>query len=144
MQILNNLTGSTDINAIRYLENADGSLIDQSSKVFESRLNILLTWSVVPLQFGDHRPYVACTILSKWKEEAKIRSIRRRTSANNDLQERLFDWLKNEQVARDHAQNLRAVTRLYGELSKKKLFSFEAFVRRLMAIGEIGSSRKEV
>jgi mediator of RNA polymerase II transcription subunit 12, fungi type len=118
--------------------------MDQTSKVFESRLNILLTWSVTPLQYGDHRPYVARSILLKWKHEAKLRSIRRGTPPDYDIQEKLFCWLDTNPVAHDHDRNLVAVTGLYGELLKHKLFSFPRLIQRLMARGESASFRTGV
>ena len=41
---------------------------------FARKLDILLTWSVTSLQYGDHRPYAAACILEEWRRKAGERA----------------------------------------------------------------------
>ena len=112
--------------------------------VFSRKLDLLLTWSVTPLQFGDHRPYAAATLLRFWRSRAEERATRRdRESPDDFLHDLLFDWLDSNEVAAD-AANLPRVAMLYGQLVKRDLFSYAKYVQRLIARGEPGLSDTEV
>ncbi|TFY65710.1 hypothetical protein EVG20_g5379 [Dentipellis fragilis] len=103
-----------------------------------SKVDRLLTWSVTPLQYGDHRPYAAVTLLRKWCDRAEDRATRRDyTSPTELLQDLLFDWLDTRPVAGE-AQNLEAVALLFGWLVKSELFSYALYVQRLIARCEPG------
>ena len=121
---LNSISISTDIDNFVYL---DGPA---RSPVFSRKVERLLTWAVTPLQFGDHRPYAAATLLLRWRERLLPRS---RSSDQGTLQDKLFDFLDENEP---NAQSLPAIALLYGELVKGGLFSYELYVQRLIARGE--------
>jgi mediator of RNA polymerase II transcription subunit 12 len=111
---------------------------------FQEKLDMLLTWSVTTLQYGDHRPFAAITLIRLWRDRACERATRRGTESPNDfLQDQLFDWLDTSEVA-EEAKNLRDVALLYGELVKEELFSYTKYIQRLIARGEPGLSFTEV
>ena len=111
---------------------------------FALKVDRLLTWSVTPLQYGDHRPYAAVALLHRWCDRAGERATRRDfTSPHELLQDLLFDWLDGSSVAGDPG-NLRAVALLYGELVKWELFSYAKYIQRLIARCELGLSYTEV
>ncbi|KAG6821036.1 hypothetical protein H0H93_007926 [Arthromyces matolae] len=111
---------------------------------FSDKLDMLLTWSVTPLQFGDHRPFAAVTIIRNWRMDAADRATRRHASLPDEfLQDRLFDWLDSSDAAGD-PENIRAVSLLFGKLVKNDLFSYASYVQRLIARGETGLSTSEV
>lgn len=131
IKLLNSLSGSTDIESIIFFDTAS-----DESPAFSQKLDILLTWSVTPLQYGDHRPYAAASLLRCWRERAGERAIRRdRTSPDEFIQDQLFDWLDNCEVAATPG-NLSNVALLFGELVKQGLFSYPLYIQRLIARGE--------
>lgn len=93
---------------------------------------------MTPLQYGDHRPYAAVTLISFWRERAENRALRRgRESPGEFLQDQLFEWLDSSDVAAD-APNLPSVALLFGQFVKHDLFSYAQYVQRLIARGEQG------
>ncbi len=105
---------------------------------------MLLTWSVTPLQYGDHRPFAAVTLIRLWRDRARERATRRDIETPSDfLQDQLFDWLDTSEVAGETG-NLRDVALLYGKLVKQQLFSYTKYIQRLIARGEPGLSFTEV
>src|SRR5258708_34063597 len=70
----------------------DGGI--ESVQLFAAKLDRLLTWSVTLLQFGDHRPYVAATILRRARAQWGARAARLNSAAPaGKLQDLLFEWL---------------------------------------------------
>ncbi len=118
--------------------------VAEDSPAFTRKLDTLLTWSVTPLQYGDHRPYAAASILRFWRGRAEERAIRRdRDSPDDFIQDHLFDWLDSSEAASD-AANLSSIALLYGQLVKPGLFSYPKYIQRLIARGEVGLSSSEV
>ena len=119
------------------------SLFDDYSEIspsFSRKLDFLLTWSVTPLQYGDHRPYAAACLLLLWRNKAEERAIRRDApSPDEQIQDVLFDWLDSSDVAGEPG-NLPAVALLFGQLVKHGLFSYGLYMQRLIARGESGLS----
>ena len=134
-QLLNSISGKTDMSSV--------ALFDDSIEVSESfsqKLDFLLTWSVTPLQYGDHRPYAAACLLQLWRNRAADRAVRRDApSPDEPIQSLLFQWLHMSEVAGD-ASNLPAVALLFGQLVKYGLFSFGEYMQHLIARGEEGLS----
>ena len=113
------------------------------SEAFTRKLDFLLTWSVTPLQYGDHRPYAAACLLQLWRNKAEERAIRRDAPSPDDqIQSLLFHWLNKSEVAGESA-NLPAVALLFGQLVKYGLFSFGMYMQHLVARGEEGLSYTE-
>jgi mediator of RNA polymerase II transcription subunit 12 len=99
---------------------------------------------VTPLQYGDHRPFAAVTLLRIWRDKAGDRATRRDcTPPDEFLQDRLFDWLDSSGAAGE-GDNIRAVSLLFGKLVKHELFSYASYIQRLIARGEPGLSFAEV
>lgn len=99
---------------------------------------------MTPLQYGDHRPYAAVTLLHLWRNRAEERATRRDTTSPDELvQDRLFDWLDGSEVAGDMS-NLRSVAILFGSLVRHELFSYANYIQRLIARGEPGLSFTQV
>ncbi|KAH9924878.1 uncharacterized protein B0H18DRAFT_1119667 [Fomitopsis serialis] len=135
IKLLNSLTGDTDISSVFFFE--DVSIPHPS---FARKLDILLTWSVTSLQYGDHRPYAAACILAEWRRKAGERAIRHEAeSPDQFIQDQVFDWLDGSCDAAD-PENLPAVSLLLGQLVKQGLFSYQQYVQRLIARGEVGLS----
>jgi mediator of RNA polymerase II transcription subunit 12 len=110
-------------------------------QLFAAKLDRLLTWSVTPLQFGDHRPYVAATILRRARAQWGARAARRNSAApDGKLQDLLFEWLDRDETFNDVA----SVALLFGELVRSELFSYASYVQRLIARCEPGLLCSEV
>jgi mediator of RNA polymerase II transcription subunit 12 len=111
---------------------------------FVKKLDMLLTWSVTPLQYGDHRPFAAVTLIRNWRNKTGDRASRRDfTPPDEFLQDQLFDWLDSSDVSGE-PKNIRAVALLFGKLVKHELFSYTSYIQRLIARGEPGISYTEV
>ncbi|KAI0293333.1 hypothetical protein B0F90DRAFT_1763644 [Multifurca ochricompacta] len=107
----------------------------ESEQLFAAKLDRLLTWSVTSLQFGDHRPYVAATILRRARAQWGARAARRNSAApDGKLQDLLFEWLDKE----DTCNEVASVALLFGELVRSELFSYASYVQRLIARCEPG------
>ena len=108
------------------------------------KLDILLAWSVTPLQYGDHRPFAAVTLIQLWRNRACDRACRRDTGTPSQfLQDQLFDWLDTSDVAGEPS-NIGSVALLYGKLIKHDIFSYSGYIQRLIARAEPGLSFTEV
>ena len=139
MQLLNSFTGHTDVSSFPFFDD-----VSDDVAAFTRKLDLLLTWSVTPLQFGDHRPYAAATLLRLWQDPAAERALRRDRESPHDLiQDQLFDWLDANEIAAD-ADNLPNLALLFGQLVRRELFSYPQYIERLIARGEEGLSGEEV
>lgn len=84
------------------------------------------------------------TLLSQWRERAEERASRRDFAfPDEEIQDELFLWLDTNEEASDE-RNARMVSLLFGELIQKGLFSYDKYIQRLIARGEIGLSLNEV
>ncbi|KAG6857783.1 hypothetical protein H0H87_004199 [Tephrocybe sp. NHM501043] len=138
VQLLNSISSLTDMGSLQFFSQ---SIDDEVG--FTEKLDMLLTWSVTPLQFGDHRPFAAVTLIRNWRMEAADRATRRHFCPPDEfLQDRLFDWLDTSDVA-SHPDNIRSVSLLFGKLVKYDLFSYASYIQRLIARGEAGLSTTE-
>lgn len=138
-KLLNSISSDTDMASISFFAN---EIHDTSC--FKEKLDLLLTWSVTPLQFGDHRPFAAVTLIRKWRDQACDRASRRDFSNPNEfLQDMLFDWIDTSDVAGEHT-NIRSVALVYGKLVKHELFSYASYIQRLIAREEPGITNSKV
>ncbi|KAF9484513.1 hypothetical protein BDN70DRAFT_872547 [Pholiota conissans] len=134
VKLLNSLSSDTDMNAVPYFTHG------LSDAKFKEKLDMLLTWSVTPLQYGDHRTFAAVTLIRIWRDKACDRASRRGMATPSEfLQDQLFDWLDTSEVAGE-AINIRDVALLYGKLIKHEIFSYASYIQRLIARGEMGLS----
>lgn len=118
--------------------------ITDYSPEFAEKLDTLLTWSVTPFQYGDHRPYAAVTLLRNWRDKVVEQATQRdSTSPDEFIHDQLFDWLDLSGAAGE-PKSLRALALLLGELVKSELFLYTNYIQRLIARGEPGLSYNEV
>ncbi|KAI0248197.1 hypothetical protein BJV78DRAFT_1334324 [Lactifluus subvellereus] len=127
---LNSIGPTTDLETFTFFDRGI-----ESEQLFAAKLDRLLTWSVTPLQFGDHRPYVAATILRRARAQWGARAARRNSAApDGKLQDLLFEWLDRDETCNEVA----SVALLFGELVRSELFSYASYVQRLIARCEPG------
>lgn len=138
-QLLNSISSSTIMSSLAYFDADSKALSD-----FRDKLNILLTWSVTPLQYGDHRPFAAVTLIRLWRNRACDRASRRDTATPTEfLQDQLFDWLDSSEVAGEPS-NIGNVALLFGKLVEHDVFSYSGYIQRLIARAEAGLSFTDV
>ncbi|THV06762.1 hypothetical protein K435DRAFT_711026 [Dendrothele bispora CBS 962.96] len=138
VELLNSISSEIDVVNLPFFP---ASLEDWSG--IPEKLDTLLTWSVTPVQFGDHRPFAAGTLIRAWRSRAGDRANRRDiTPPDEFLQDKLFEWLDSSSVAAE-PESIRAVAMLYGKLVKHELFSPARYIQRLIARGELGLSFDE-
>ncbi|KAF8876501.1 hypothetical protein BD779DRAFT_1560397 [Infundibulicybe gibba] len=129
VKLLNSISSTTNMDSMSFFAN------DGDDVAFAEKLDMLLTWSVTPLQYGDHRPFAAVTLIRKWRERAGDRATRRDfTPPDEFLQDHLFEWLDSSEVS-ENPDNIRAVALLFGKLVKHELFSYAKYIQRLIARG---------
>nr|GAT57732.1 predicted protein [Mycena chlorophos] len=139
VQTLNSISSTTDMASVSFFSTDHFN----DTTVFKDKLQMLLTWSVTPLQFGDHRPFAAVTLIQNWRFTVGERATRRDFLGPDEfLQEQLFEWLDDSEIAGD-IHNLRAVAILFGKLVKAELFSYAGYIQHLIARGERGLSTAE-
>lgn len=108
------------------------------------KLDLLLTWCATPLQFGDHRPFAAVTLIYNWRQRVSGRAIRRECGSPDEfLQDELFTWLDCSEVAGD-PKVIRTVSLVFGKLVQRQLFSYERYIQRLVARSEPGLGVNDV
>lgn len=84
------------------------------------------------------------SFLRLWRDKTEERAIRRDFPSPDELiQDELFDWLDSSEIAGDE-KNLTAVSVLFGELIEAGLFSYDQYIQRLIARGEVGMSHGDV
>ncbi|KIK68882.1 hypothetical protein GYMLUDRAFT_67582 [Collybiopsis luxurians FD-317 M1] len=138
VELLNSISADTDVVNLPFFPPSPENVSGISEK-----LDALLTWSVTPLQYGDHRAFAAVTLIQQWRTKAGDRANRRDASPPDEfLQDQLFEWLDSSDVAGDPG-NIAAVALLYGKLVKHELFSYASYIQRLIARGELGLSSNE-
>ena len=109
-------------------------------ELLRHKVFLLLSWSVCWLQYGDHRPYAAASLLRRWRDRAEERASRSDADLPHELlQDLLFDWLDTSENARE-PKNLSMVALLFGELIQSGLFSYDQYIQRIIARGEPGLS----
>lgn len=128
-----------DINGLHFFPR-----ISDNTNTFIEKLDVLLTWCVTPLQYGDHRPFAAVALISNWRNRQHERAARRHLVSPDDfLQDQLFDWLDTSETT-GKPDNSRSVALLFGRLVNRQLFSYSNYIQRLIARGEAGLSFTEV
>ncbi|CAA7259196.1 unnamed protein product [Cyclocybe aegerita] len=138
VKLLNSISSDTDMGSINYFSQDTNDFLS-----FKEKLDMLLSWSVTPFQYGDHRPFAAVTLIRLWRDRACDRASRRDVATPSEfLQDQLFDWLDTSEVGGE-AGNIRDVALLYGKLVKHEVFSYASYIQRLIARGEQGLSFKE-
>ncbi|TFK25548.1 hypothetical protein FA15DRAFT_693754 [Coprinopsis marcescibilis] len=132
VKLLNSLSSDTPLSNVVYFDT------DAPSDSFGEKLDMLLTWSVTPLQYGNHRPLATVTLIQQWCTRACERATRRGHQHPYEfLQDHLFEWLDTSDVANEPG-NIQTVALLYGKLVKLELFSYPNYIQRLIARGETG------
>ncbi|KAH9810188.1 hypothetical protein DFH28DRAFT_1184889 [Melampsora americana] len=92
---------------------------------FKDRIEVLLSWSTIPTRTLDHRVFLTCNILECVKKDKKI--------TVEEFQNHLIAWL--EQVETDEGGDM--LVRLFSELSKRSIFSYGAYIQRMVAKGDM-------
>ncbi|KAG9305701.1 hypothetical protein G9A89_022623 [Geosiphon pyriformis] len=103
------------------------------------RLQTLCHWAVTNYRVGNHRPYVACTLLEKWKnsEDDEQERLRRQLF----LQDSLLQFL-DEYNCGTSSEGYQVVAHLFGELIRCGHFSPTKYMQRLISRGDTNDSKR--
>lgn len=138
VKLLNSISNKMNLQEIEFFTCA----LDDP-RAFGAKLDVLFTWSITPLQYGDHRLFVAVALLDKWRSKQDERAHRRNlTSPHDFLQDQLFDWLDFSPAARA-PENIDSVALLFENLIERDLFCYAQYFERLIARSEPGLSLME-
>ncbi|KAF8629229.1 hypothetical protein AX17_005811 [Amanita inopinata Kibby_2008] len=138
VKLLNSISDKTDLKTLSFFDCGTDDKTIPAAKI-----DILFTWSTTALQYGEHRPFAAVTLINIWKERLSERASRRNLiSPQNFLQDQLFDWLDTSAAA-GNKESTNAVALLYGLLMERELFCYTTYIQRLVARGEPGLSFTE-
>ncbi|KAG8811126.1 RNA polymerase II mediator complex subunit [Serendipita sp. 399] len=147
---LNRLDSSTDLSSFEFLPQPTQSAIGNLDfRIFSRRLVTLLSWATHPDQTGspDVRPYIACSLVLLWKQ----RAIPVIPNTSQVIQRYLLGWLEEKGLLRPVRGNsaksplssgivsgkneMEAILLLFGDLARRKLFSFSDFLTRMTSHG---------
>lgn len=111
---------------------------------FTKNVNVMLSWTVTTQQCGVHRPYLVAALLREWLIATEHDYTRSGQMYPADLlQDTLFAWLDRSSAAVESGCEF-AIADLYGKLIESGLFSFEAYLQRLLVRDEKGMSFETV
>jgi mediator of RNA polymerase II transcription subunit 12, fungi type len=127
---------------------------------FGRRLSILLSWATNADQAGDlsTRPYAAGSLIQIWKG----RSVSSVPNVSQTLQRHLLNWLEEQGFIRPKNLNelsgsypiihrpsvqkpeeIEATAVLFGDLVKRRLFSFSDYLTRMSFVGDSSSTKTD-
>ncbi|CAG8575809.1 5100_t:CDS:2 [Ambispora gerdemannii] len=108
-----------------------------------SRIQALCYWAATNTKVSDHRPYVACTILSKWKKRNDISNDEDEKCERQDLlQDSLLTFL-DEYDCGSAIQGYEFVAHLFSELIRCNHFSPNKYIQRLISRGDLTNRNDE-
>ncbi|CAG8561273.1 13494_t:CDS:2 [Ambispora leptoticha] len=108
-----------------------------------SRIQALCYWAATDTKVSDHRPYVACTILSKWKNRNDLSNDENEKYERQDLlQDSLLTFL-DEYDCGSTIQGHEFVAHLFSELIRCNHFSPNKYIQRLISRGDLVDRNNE-
>ncbi|TFL04760.1 hypothetical protein BDV98DRAFT_330597 [Pterulicium gracile] len=135
VQMLNSICSSTQLSLLPYWTTG----VSDPATV-KSHIHMLLTWSVSPLQHGDHRPIAAARLLSILKTVSQLEHEKDRISRGAFIHDSIFEWLDTADVVGDPG-NIALLSVLLEGVIDSSLFSYTEYIQRLVARGEQQDSR---
>ncbi|KAF9284208.1 RNA polymerase II mediator complex subunit [Mortierella alpina] len=146
------------------------SLSQRLDAVWKSRVNTLCEWAITNSRYGPHRVYLVGTLLNIWLESPRLSMHIPAHERPPRLQAALLEFLDSfngshhhssthsQAAAHSHQQQhhhhhhhhhhhgqedtLDAVARLYGNLIHDHLFSYQQYLQRLIARGDLQPSKR--
>ncbi|KAG0050520.1 RNA polymerase II mediator complex subunit [Gryganskiella cystojenkinii] len=129
---------------------------------WKSRVHTLCEWAITNSRHGHHRVYLVGTLLSIWKGSTTLSPYMMDTEKLSRLQSALIEFLDNfngttldhqsgSAFANQHHHHhqspgsedtLEAMARLFGNLIHERLFSYQQYLQRLIARGDLRPSKR--
>jgi mediator of RNA polymerase II transcription subunit 12 len=123
-KILDSYTDYNDCSKLYYKYFLNPSVAGHIPVSFKDKLEVLLSWATTPLRTSDKRVHLVANTLSHVKHDYK--------KNGDEFQNILVGWL--EQIESIEGGDL--LVRLFSELSRRNIFSYGAYVQRMVAKGE--------
>ncbi|EFP80359.2 uncharacterized protein PGTG_06315 [Puccinia graminis f. sp. tritici CRL 75-36-700-3] len=124
VEILDSYTDYNDCSKLYYKYFLNPSVAGHIPVSFKDKLEVLLSWATTPLRTSDKRVHLVASTLSYVKHDYK--------KNGDEFQNILVGWL--EQIESIEGGDL--LVRLFSELSRRNIFSYGAYVQRMVAKGE--------
>ncbi|MBW0480422.1 hypothetical protein O181_020137 [Austropuccinia psidii MF-1] len=124
VEILDRYTDYSDCSKLYYKYFINPSICGHTVVPFKDKLEVLLSWATTPFRTSDKRVYLTANTLSLVKHDSK--------KIEDDFQNILIGWL--EQIESVEGGDL--LVRLFSELSRHNIFSYGAYVQRMVAKGD--------
>ncbi|CAH7686244.1 hypothetical protein BY996DRAFT_4576748 [Phakopsora pachyrhizi] len=124
VEILDNCTDYSDFPKLYYKYFLNPTGPNHTVIPLKDKLEVLLSWSTTPLRMSDKRIYPTTYALAHVKRDRK--------KNDDEFQNILVGWL--EQIEAIQSGDL--LVRLFSELSKRSIFSYGAYVQRMVAKGD--------
>ncbi|OAV99322.1 hypothetical protein PTTG_04592 [Puccinia triticina 1-1 BBBD Race 1] len=124
VEILDSYTDYNDCSKLYYKYFLNPSVAGHISVSFKDRLEVLLSWATTFLRASDKRVHLVASTLSCVKHDYKKNA--------DEFQNILVGWL--EQIESIEGGDL--LVRLFSELSRRNIFSYGAYVQRMVAKGD--------
>jgi len=125
---------------------------------WKSRVHTLCEWAITNSRHGHHRVYLVGTLLGIWKESPSLPPhMLTDAEKSSRLQSALIEFLDNfngttmdphQNSQHHHHQSagsedtLEAMTRLFGNLIHERLFSYQQYLQRLIARGDMRPNKR--
>ncbi|KAF8928477.1 RNA polymerase II mediator complex subunit [Dissophora ornata] len=130
--------------------------------IWKARVNTLCEWAITSSRYGHHRVYLAGTLLNIWRDSPMLSPRVPVHERSSQLQGALLEFLDSfngthnqasphQDMAHQHHQQNNshgiedtqdAIARLFGNLIHDRLFSYQQYLQRLIARGDLQPSKR--
>ncbi|PLW39654.1 hypothetical protein PCANC_19373 [Puccinia coronata f. sp. avenae] len=124
VEILDSYSDYSDCSKLYYKYFLHPSVAGHISVSFKDKLEVLLSWATTLFRNSDKRVHLVASTLSYVKKDYK--------KNGDEFQNILVGWL--EQIESTEGGDL--LVRLFSELSRRNIFSYGAYVQRMVAKGD--------
>lgn len=148
------------------------SVFQQQDLAWKARVNTLCEWAITNSRYGHHRIFLVGTLLRLWRDSPSLAVHLSPLEKASRLQSALLEFLdsfngthhppsqsddsslghhQQQQQHLDHHQQhlqhssedvLEAMARLFGNLIHDRLFSYQQYIQRLIARGDLQPSKR--
>ncbi|KAI8365718.1 hypothetical protein BD560DRAFT_156584 [Blakeslea trispora] len=120
-----------------------------SSQAFSERVHIMCRWAINPSRYGDDKAYLVSSILMTWLQQ---QGKRHHQQSSTVLQDALIRFLDQQTTPSNLVQEMdslelqskekTAVIYLFDVLIRLRLFSYQKYLLRLIARGDLEPKRR--
>ncbi|GES85186.1 hypothetical protein RCL_jg26864.t1 [Rhizophagus clarus] len=144
ISILDKITYRTDYHSITAEYFRTNSNFQMMEREVSRHIHTLCRWTITPFREGDFRAYSVSTILDIWKNG--VSDVKEKLERETIIQSSLVEFLdiypfgENELNEQEESET---IARLFGVLTKNGHFSYQRYLQRLIARGDVRPERRD-